>query len=250
MNDVIDKRLDLVWIEKEAHKLVEKHWGIDYIPNIVFDRTSKEDWDNYYPKEEKSILLGLYHNKDMTIEFNSEINSRRTINQIRKTLLHELCHWYLHYNKLPHRDFDKRFGHELIRTGLKPNTTPSHHEAYKEARNEKRWRTFEIIDNGEDKISTKLYHNKKNVNDFVRDLKDTMIQLKDDFIKYEQGLIEEYDGMHVGEVISYMRKHYGYTTEEYPVYSIIMGDDHGNFEDVYDFDSVINSLEDEIHKIR
>ncbi|RKJ14829.1 hypothetical protein D7X33_48170, partial [Butyricicoccus sp. 1XD8-22] len=201
---------DLEWLQEKARYLVKKYWGISEIPNIVLDRTSDEEWENYYPKEENRTLLGLYHNKDFTVEFNSKVNSRRKPIDIQKTLLHELCHWYLHINKLPHRDSDVRFACELIRVGAKPNTNHSHYNAYKEARKVKKNQVFEIIDNGENKVVTRLTHPKKDENDFKRDLKNCLIRIKNDF---QDGNIDEYhsdDCMWVGDLSELMCKWYGY----------------------------------------
>lgn len=247
------KGTDLEWIKKEAFRLVKKHWGINYIPNIEFDILSQEEWDNWSKNNynEDKTLLGLYHNKTKTIEFNTKINSTRSINDIRKTLLHELCHWYLHHNNLPHRDADKRFGHELIRVGLRPNTTPSHTNAYKEARKNKSWRTFELIDNGEDRISTKLYHPRKNTNDFIKDLKEVLEYLKDGIEKLENGEIEEFEceQVYAGEVASILESKYGYEIEEYPQHSIIMGDDYGNVG-LHEMGELIEELEKDSEIIR
>ncbi|MFS0815374.1 SprT-like domain-containing protein [Lysinibacillus sp. 1P01SD] len=241
------KGTDLSWIEAEALMLVKKHWGIDFIPNIVFDRSTDEEWDNNFGKDDdKCTLLGVYWSKDMTIEFNTKQNSKRTLAEIKKTLLHELCHWYLHYNELPYHDSDVRFGHELIRTGLRPNTTPAHYNAYKEAKKDTRYHTFELVDNGEEKIVTRLCHKRKDQNDFKKDLKDVMKRLKAEFIKqqeeYEKGEYDSVDDIWVGEVVGALCEWHGYEEMEYPIYSIVIGNENGRFEDEDDFNSVIDSL--------
>ncbi len=247
------KGTDIDWIKKEAYKLVKKHWKIDYIPTIEIDITPQDEWDDWFKVNfnNDSSLWGLYHSNKKTIEFNTKTNSNLDSSTIRKILLHELCHWYLHHNNLPYRDADKRFGHELIRVGLRPNTVPSHTNAYKEARRDKSWRTFELIDNGEDKISTKLYHPRKNTNDFIRDLKEVMEFLKDEHEKLENDEIEssDYEQVYAGEVASILESKYGYEVEEYPKYSIIMGDDHGNI-DLHEMEYLIDQLENDMKKVR
>lgn len=241
------KGIDLSWIKAEALKLVKKHWDIDFIPNIVFDRKTDEEWDNYF-KEDYGTLLGLYYDEDMTIEFNTKRNSNRTLAEIKKTLLHELCHWYLHYNDLPYRDADVRFAHELIRVGLRPNPIPAHYNAYKEARKDTPYHTFELVDNGEEKITTRLYHKRKNQNDFKKDLKNVMERLKAEFLKqqeeYEKGESNYVVEIWVGEVVSALCEWHGYEQMEYPIYSTVIGNEYGRFEDEVDFDSVIDSLTD------
>jgi len=249
LDEVIDKRVDLDWIKKEALRLVKNHWHIDYIPNIEFDILSQEEWDNWMKvnyNEDKS-LWGLYRNSTKTIEFNTETNTRLDLKTIKDVLLHELCHWYLHHKGLPYRDADVRFGHELIRVGLKPNTTPSHTNAYKQARSDRGYRTFELIDNGEDKVVTRLYHPRKNKVDFARDLIEVCRYLKENIEKFKNGMVEnlEYEMLYSGEIAGILTDKYGYKREEYPSYSIILGDEYGDIDED-ELEWIIDRLESEL----
>ncbi|WP_137743338.1 SprT-like domain-containing protein [Robertmurraya siralis] len=212
------------WLENKARKLVKKHWGIKNIPKIVIDITSEDKWnkDADEPETESWTTFGLYHSKTQTIEFNSKVNETRSLKQIEDTLLHELCHWYLHTNGKNYRDRDRRFALELIRVGAKPSGTKVAKQAYKEAKLYKKYETFEIIERAGDIISHRIHHSRKNEDDFRQDLKKTLIEVYNDNQRDEDGDIL------IGDVLEIMSEKYGYKIIPIAVYGLeLMGGRYG-----------------------
>lgn len=90
---------------KEAYRLCIKWWGVPFTGYIeVKNRRWKRTNAQFSPST-------------CTIKFCSHKNSRRTKEQITKTLLHELVHWRLYTTGVPYRDNDKEFVKEALRVG-------------------------------------------------------------------------------------------------------------------------------------
>jgi len=227
--------IELEWLEKQAKRLVKKHWGMETIPAIVLDRTPDEEWNNFLVEGKPYTLWGLYHPIDQTVEFNTKVNTYRKPSDVVKTLLHELCHWYLHIHELPYRDTDSRFACELIRVGLKANNIPSHQLAFKEAKRIKRQQVFEVIENSEFHVVTRFTHNRKDENDFKRDLKSTVIRMKSQFD-------EDGNSIYIGDLLDNVCEWYGYKALPSADYSIILGGEHAELSDEADFEGVLEDI--------
>ncbi len=194
------------WLNNQAKQLVKKYWGLNHIPNICLttrdsDLTKEKnlDWDNY---------AGYYCSGIETVVLNNENNARYTLRSIKRTLLHELCHWYLHTSNQPWRDSDERFARELIRVGLgrRHNKDEQASLAAKKAWESKANERFEIIERNEDGIITvRLKHHRKNVEDFKRDLANTLIKAHNERTEDET--------IYPGDIADMMCKLYGYKVE-------------------------------------
>lgn len=219
----------LEWFKKQAQIMVKKHWRIDYIPEIVIDSDRERDWSN---------TLAVYWNDTKTIEFKSAINERLPLSRLKKILLHELCHWYLHINDQPFRDGDKRFATELIRVGA--GSTHNHDEkaltAYTEAKKHKKIETFEIIERNSDQIIvSRLRHHRKNQDDFKKDLAETLIRMESER--------EEDESIYPADVADKMVEWHGYKTDPIATCAIEIsqGDGYGT-GDIGDKEDVAHVL--------
>ncbi|WP_211338217.1 hypothetical protein [Brevibacillus gelatini] len=201
------------WLEKQAKQLTKKHWSINEIPTILLvTRQSpltiecKLDWDNY---------AGYYCSDIKTVVLNNENNERYTLRHIKRILLHELCHWYLHTTGQPWRDSDERFARELIRVGLgrRYNRDEQAVLAAKEAWKRKKNECFELIERtGSEIITIRLRHHRKNQEDFKKDLANTLIRI------HNQREEDEY--IYPADVAEKMSEWYGYKLEPIAVYAI------------------------------
>ncbi|MFF2532442.1 SprT-like domain-containing protein [Brevibacillus sp. NPDC058079] len=236
----------LEWLEQQAFALVKKHWQRDDIPRIVIDSDREHDWTN---------TLAVYWNDTRTIEFKSTVNTRRTLRQIKKTLLHELCHWYLHITDQNFRDYDERFAKELIRVGAGSTHNPDVHavKAFQKAKKRKQSETFEIIErNASEILVSRLRHHRKNQDDFKRDLKDTLIRMHNER--------EDDETIYPGDVATQMVNWLGYKLEPLATCAIDISKDSGfgsgeigDREDIayllnqlgMDWDEIEQSLRDE-----
>jgi len=194
------------WLEKQAKQLVKKYWNIKHIPKIVIDSDREADWTN---------IVGRYWSDTQTIEFKNEINKNRTLREIKRTLLHELCHWYLHTTGQKWRDSDERFARELIRVGLgrRHNKDEQAQIAAKQAWERKKKEFFEIYEvNDETILVSRMSHHRKDQNDFKRDLAQTLIKI--------HNTREEDDLIYPADVAEKMSEWYGYKIEPLAVYGI------------------------------
>jgi predicted SprT family Zn-dependent metalloprotease len=194
------------WLEKQAKQLVKKYWNIKHIPNIVIDSDREADWTN---------VVGYYWSDTQTIEFKNEINKNRTLREIKRTLLHELCHWYLHTTGQRWRDSDERFARELIRVGLgrRHNKDEQAQLAAKQAWERKKKEFFEIYEvNDETILVSRMSHHRKDQNDFKKDLAQTLIKIHNSR--------EEDDLIYPTDVAEKMSEWYGYKIEPLAVYGI------------------------------
>lgn len=199
----------IAWLNKHAKILVRRHWGLNHIPEIVIDLDRDSlDWDNY---------VGYYCSDIETIAFNSYVNARRSEKAIKITLLHELVHWYLHTTGEKFSDSDERFARELIRVGLgrKHNIDEQSVLAAKKAWKRKKDERFEIVEENEDGVITaRLKHHRKNVDDFKKDLANTLIRVhnnrEDDITIYP------------GDIADKMCEWYGYKLEPIAQIAIIV----------------------------
>lgn len=208
------------WLEKEAKQLVKKYWGLNEIPNIRLEHRQslltieyKLDWDNY---------AGYYCSAIKTVVLNNENNARYTLRHIKRILLHELCHWYLHTTGQPWRDSDERFARELIRVGLgrRHNKDEQAVLAAKEAWKKKRNECFELIErSGSEVITIRLRHHRKNQDDFKKDLANTLIRIHNQR--------EEDEHIYPADVADKMSEWYGYKLEPIAVFGIEISADNG-----------------------
>ncbi|MFC8685953.1 SprT-like domain-containing protein [Brevibacillus porteri] len=222
--------MTLEWIQEQAKVLVMKHWGLDFIPEIVIDSDREYDW---------STCRGLYWNNTQTIEFNSKVNETRTRREIKKTLLHELCHWYLHYTGQPFRDSDERFARELIRVGIggyhnRDEKSVKAAKLAKKRKHDERFEIYESIDG--DVITTRLRHSRKNQDDFKRDLGKTLMRMHNE--QFNDGII------YAGDVADMLCEWYGYKVEPLAVYGIELSNDrsYGGIGDRDDISHILNEL--------
>ncbi|WCF11597.1 M48 family metalloprotease (plasmid) [Paenibacillus thiaminolyticus] len=115
------------WLEAVVNELVPKHWGVDDRPSIMLDPIE------HMP----TAFFGAYDAPSRSLVFHSGMLALRSEEEIRTTVLHELCHWYLHITGEAYRDEDVRFAQEIIRVGVE-ETINYHREdarqAYEEAK--------------------------------------------------------------------------------------------------------------------
>jgi len=211
------------WLEVQAIQLVKKHWGITEIPIIQLVKRQdpittdrKLDWDNYG---------GFYCSDIKTIVLNNENNIKYTLRGVKRILLHELVHWRLHTTNQPWRDSDERFARELIRVGLgrRHNKDEQAQLAAKQAWERKKNEYFELFDrSGPEIFSIRLRHNRKNVDDFKKDLANTLIRIHNNR--------QEDDFIYPADVSDKMKEWYGYKVEPIASYGIEIsaGDGYGD----------------------
>lgn len=222
------------WLQKNALKLVRKHWRISEIPEFELDVEDYETWNKSNEELSDSwITYGKYHPQKRTIEFNSIVNENRSLKQIRETLLHELCHWYLHVHNKPHKDSDLTFALELIRVGASPSGTKTAKETYKKAKAYKRKETFEIIERNDEIIVNRLRHPTKSLFDFKHDLSEALIIMHNER-QLEKG---EY-GIFPADIAVKMVELYGYIPMPLSTFSIEIG----KYSGVIDREEVIYTL--------
>jgi len=230
------------WLEKQAKQLVKKHWNINDIPTIILaTRTDaitlerKLDWDNY---------SGFYCANIESIVMNNERNKDFTLRTVKRILLHELVHWRLHTTRQPYRDSDVEFAKELIRVGLgrRHNSDEQSQLAAKKAWKEKKEERFEIYEIVEgDVLATRLYHHRKNVEDFQKDLANTLILMSN-----ERSLNKEEPYSHSiypADVADKMKELYGYKSEPLATYGIILSANDGlKYNEVGDREDIAHLL--------
>ncbi|MFB5759011.1 SprT-like domain-containing protein [Paenibacillus medicaginis] len=225
----------LEWLNKQAKQLVKKHWNLNEIPTITIDLERKDlNW---------TTAVGYYCNDIKTIAFNSEVNKRRTEREIKRTLLHELCHWYLHTTGQKFRDSDERFAREMIRVGLgqRYNRDEQAVLAAKEAWKSKNDERFEIIEkNSDETITFRLKHRRKDQDDFEKDLAQVLIRMHNDRVKQN----EDYSIL-PGDVAQMMVKWYGYKLEPIAACGIVLSRNDGwGGGEVGGRDDIISVLEE------
>lgn len=223
------------WLNNHAKILVRKHWGLNHIPEIVIDLDRDSlDWDNY---------VGYYCSDIETIVFSSQVNARKTERAIKRTLLHELVHWYLHTTGQKFLDSDARFARELIRVGLGRRHNPDDQSvlAAKEAWKQKKEERFEIIEkNADETIIFRLRHHRKNQDDFKKDLALTLIRMHNNKINDDS----EYKIM-PEDVAEMICEWYGYKLDPVAVYGIVISsNDRWGSGDVGDRDDIISVLDE------
>lgn len=116
--------------EQIVEELVSNYWSINERPSIVLD-----------PFEQLHVpFLGAYEESTRSLIFHMGMIALLEENEVKKTVLHELCHWYLHITGQNYKDGDVRFAQEIIRVGA-DDTINFHREdarkAYEIARNMK-----------------------------------------------------------------------------------------------------------------
>ncbi|MDY8021139.1 ImmA/IrrE family metallo-endopeptidase [Paenibacillus polymyxa] len=219
----------LEWLNKQAKQLVKNHWGLNEIPRIAIDLERENlDWTK---------AVGYYCNDIETIAFSSEVNKRRTERAIRRTLLHELCHWYLHTTGQKFRDSDERFARELIRVGLgrRHNQDERATLAAKQARLQKKKEFFELIERCDDEIIViRMKHHRKNEDDFKKDLASTLIRI--------HNTREEGGDVYLGDVADKLCEWYGYKTEPIAKFAIEVVD-YYSYGVLGDRDKIIELLQ-------
>lgn len=221
------------WFNEQARRLVIKHWGLERIPRIVIDLDQDLDWEN---------CVAYYCNDIRTIAFNSGINKKKTQQELKKILLHELCHWYLHITEQPHRDSDERFARELIRVGIPKfhNFDEKSRKAATVARKSKREEAFEIYEENDGEIlTTRLKHSRKNKDDFIVDLRESLIKMHNERVSSV-----DCDDFYPVGVAEKMCEDYGYRIEPLAVYGITLSKGSNGWGIVGDRDDVFRLLLD------
>ncbi|MFW5434289.1 SprT-like domain-containing protein [Paenibacillus apiarius] len=103
--------------------MCRKHWGVDYTGTIEL---VNREW---------SSMNGCFiHSREegiQKIRMSTKVNTRRPREDVIGTLLHELTHWRLWTQKIPHRDINYEFIAECIRVGAPISRARSAQEAYK-----------------------------------------------------------------------------------------------------------------------
>lgn len=227
----------LEWLKTQAKQLVKKHWDITDIPTIRLATRQDEitierklDWNNY---------SGYYCSDIKTVVMNNENYNKYTLRGVKRILLHELVHWRLHTTGQPWRDSDERFARELIRVGLgrRHNSDEQSQLAAKQARIAKKNEFFEIYERNEDTILvSRLWHCRKNQDDFKKDLAQTLIKMHND-------REDESDSIYPADVADMMCKWHGYKHEPLAVYGIELSAD-GSYRsgDIGDRDDIADLL--------
>lgn len=110
------------WLESVVDDLVEEYWEIQDRPSIMLDPIERMP----------TPFMGAYDAPTHSLVFHSAMLALRDAEEIRSTVIHELCHWYLHVTGQPYRDEDVRFAQEIIRVGVE-ETINFHREDAKNA---------------------------------------------------------------------------------------------------------------------
>lgn len=202
--------INVQWLRSEAYRLVKKHWNLDSIPHIQVDVLNDNEWRE---KEQKIVklpatnMLAFYSSKEQLIEFNSTANARQSKSQIRGTLLHELCHWYLHINNRSWKDSDVSFARLLIdvRASNTCNSDEDAKNAMKKAQAYRRNEVFEVRDKELD-VTIHLKHPSKSDKDFREDLQKSYISFYKEIFKENEE--ETYNV--IDEIVYYMTHEHGY----------------------------------------
>ncbi|MFF2532468.1 M48 family metalloprotease [Brevibacillus sp. NPDC058079] len=109
-------------LEKWIEELIIENWNISKKPILVFD-----------PEEVMNVAFkGAFEPYTNSLIFRSEMISVLSEEEMRKVLLHELCHWYLYETNQAYQDKDVRFAQEIIRLGIE-DTINIHNKEAREA---------------------------------------------------------------------------------------------------------------------
>lgn len=242
--------LNIDWLEREAKRLGKKYWGSEAIPTIHIDKNlEKEDW------------LAVYRSKSKSIHFSYDKNKNRTKSELRKILLHELCHWNLHKKNKPYDDSDVEFALELLRVRAAStcNNDKESIKAMKEARKIKKQqrerRVFELRDSAYD-LDIILRHRNKTREEFKEDVKRAMIGFYNDTIKQCDENNTDYYGFSLEELADMMCEWYGYERVDFHIVESISftSECYGNIgfreslvnQLSYEFGMDIETVEDEL----
>jgi hypothetical protein len=93
-----------------ANELAQEHWGVDYTGSIELVNRKWRSMNACF----------IRHRTDKSkqiIRMSNQRNAERTIEEIKRTLLHELFHWRLINIGKPSRDKDDCFVAECLRVG-------------------------------------------------------------------------------------------------------------------------------------
>lgn len=88
-----------------AHRLSMECWGVPFTGRI---EVVQRDWKR---------KRGYFQYEGSVIKFSKQKNRRRTMEEVLKTLLHELVHWRLYVEGKPNRDDTREFVEEAMRVG-------------------------------------------------------------------------------------------------------------------------------------
>lgn len=202
-----------------AKEMIKKWWNRDDIPSIII---SDKRWNRRF---------AVYWSGSKTIEFSKGRISQQIeeygVKHFKETLLHELCHWHLHTTGQPYRDSTTRFAKEIIRVGSHPSGTKTAQDTFKQAEKELEDTVFIIktqngySDNLFDEVA--IRHNRKNKDDFEKDLRNTLIRMKNIQVKdFRNGAMDYLCEDTVYDVAEMMIRWYGYSHEKRIVASEIV----------------------------
>lgn len=88
-----------------AHRFSMACWGVPFTGEVEI---VPYDWKR---------KLGRFLCEGSVIKFSKKMNGRQTMEEVLKTLLHELVHWRLHTTGKPAGDDSREFVEEAIRVG-------------------------------------------------------------------------------------------------------------------------------------
>lgn len=106
-----------------ANEMCREHWGVDYTGTIEL---VKRDWSCM-----NACFISNRSEGTQKIRMSTKVNARRDREAVLGTLLHELVHWRLWTQEVPHSDVDYKFIAECIRVGAPISKTRSAQDAYK-----------------------------------------------------------------------------------------------------------------------
>ena len=106
-----------------ANELCRKHWGVDYTGTIEL---VNRDWSCM-----NACFISNRAKGTQKIRMSTKVNTRRPKEDVIGTLLHELVHWRLWTQEVPHSDVAYEFIAECIRVGAPISRTRSAQDAYK-----------------------------------------------------------------------------------------------------------------------
>lgn len=119
-------QIDLKALYKYARDQALLQWNRDF--DITIELVDR-DWRRTNGMYIRDIETGQNF-----IRMSKKRNQKRTWDNVKGTLLHELVHWHLHTSGIPHRDSDIEFARECIRIGAPFSGTKIAQETGKKAK--------------------------------------------------------------------------------------------------------------------
>lgn len=105
----MDGNLTLDELYAAANEMCRKWWGVDYTGTI---RLTNVNW-----RRREACFAHTTDKRVQEIRMSRKVNARFTREYVLGNLLHELVHWRLFTQGIPHMDDDPEFVRECIRVG-------------------------------------------------------------------------------------------------------------------------------------